>query len=261
MRKRAQASRTRRRDTWTRSSSRRFCGACGNRDQPATQHRSVRRENGGRTCRAAARKACSSTSRKPLPCSTTLCGKVRLRCEALTYSAGRDMRRNARNGGAAVPRPARRPEQPQSKRARTRAIVLDDDEEEDEDEEPVVAVDVAAPVAEPAPADADESAWVRALAAVLPQPAQLCVLAPPPVRQLLPPPASARTAVMLSEEEQKLLRHAARGCCLQPAVLTPLRCSAGAPNKRWRSCNGQCTRSLRSLRRRCSRLPHLRRRL
>ena len=71
-------------------------------------------------------------------------------------------------GEAAESRPARRPEQPQSKRARTRAIVLDLDDEE-EDEEPIAVVDVAAPVAEPAPADADESAWVRALAALLPR--------------------------------------------------------------------------------------------
>ena len=80
----------------------------------------------------------------------------------MTYAAVRAA------GEAAESRPARRPEQPQSKRARTRAIVLDD-EDEDEDEEAVVAVDVAVPVAEPTPADADESAWVRVLAAVLPR--------------------------------------------------------------------------------------------
>ena len=125
-------------------------------------------------------------------------------------------------GDAAETRPARRPEQPQSKRARTRAIVLD----EDEDEEPVV-VALAPPLAEPAPVDADEAAWVRALAAVLqrrfsPTRPLCCLYA---ACQLLPPPASARTAVVLSEEEQKLLRHAhAAATCGSSADATPLLC-------------------------------------
>lgn len=78
----------------------------------------------------------------------------------LARVAFHDARRCAPAAETVEARPARRPEQPQNKRARTRAIVADDEEEE-----PAI-VDVVARVADPLPKAADESAWVRATCCV-----------------------------------------------------------------------------------------------